>query len=516
MTGNGPSVPLRLDCPTGQMHGVLLSTATRLIYEHLCTVFPVKCLSEVCHIASGGTPSKGVPGYWEGGISWVTPKDMKSFLLTETTDSITELAVSDGKARLVKAPASLLVTRGMILSRYVPVVHADNDFTVNQDIRVVRSASTSLDGLYLSAMLLGAERELFSKVTDSTAGQRRIETVNLSSLGLPLCDLEDQEVIGQFVLDISRSSESLHATLQKGPSVIKEPIRVFTKVAHMAADIEEAQELRDRASQETGLLWPNALRKVLTGGLSGRSVVAKESGEELLCRQAEKYSSANRPRYNNAHPHDPQILDNGPSELPSGWAWTTLGSVLTHLVDCVNDTPEFADHPTGYLGLKSTNVKPYLFDLSDKWFVTPEDCDHWNRREQPQSGDVLLTREAPMGQACILPEGHSVCLTQRLMLLRTDPAFVHPEFLLHYLNSPHFHSQVLDVCRGLTTPHIRVKDAPGFLIAIPPYQEQVHLVEFLRSLQSEVEELKALQAKTTVELHALMPSILDQAFHGEL
>ena len=38
----------------------------------------------------------------------------------------------------------------------------------------------------------------------------------------------------------------------------------------------------------------------------------------------------------------------------------------------------------------------------------------------------------------------------------------------------------------------------------------------LDALQAEVDALKRLQAETPTELHALMPSILDRAFSGEL
>ncbi len=38
----------------------------------------------------------------------------------------------------------------------------------------------------------------------------------------------------------------------------------------------------------------------------------------------------------------------------------------------------------------------------------------------------------------------------------------------------------------------------------------------LHTLQAEVDALKALQAETATELDALLPSILDTAFRGEL
>ena len=46
--------------------------------------------------------------------------------------------------------------------------------------------------------------------------------------------------------------------------------------------------------------------------------------------------------------------------------------------------------------------------------------------------------------------------------------------------------------------------------------EQRRIVAELDALQAEVDRLKALQAETAAELDALLPSILDRAFKGEL
>jgi len=46
--------------------------------------------------------------------------------------------------------------------------------------------------------------------------------------------------------------------------------------------------------------------------------------------------------------------------------------------------------------------------------------------------------------------------------------------------------------------------------------EQRYIVSYLDNLQSKVVFLKQLQSETSAELDALLPSILDKAFKGEL
>jgi len=46
--------------------------------------------------------------------------------------------------------------------------------------------------------------------------------------------------------------------------------------------------------------------------------------------------------------------------------------------------------------------------------------------------------------------------------------------------------------------------------------EQRRIVAYLDDIQSKIDTLKKLQAETAEELNALLPSVLDKAFKGEL
>ena len=59
-------------------------------------------------------------------------------------------------------------------------------------------------------------------------------------------------------------------------------------------------------------------------------------------------------------------------------------------------------------------------------------------------------------------------------------------------------------------------DLRGVEYCIPKIEEQRRIVAYLDGLQAKVDDLKKLQAETTAELDALLPSILDKAFKGDL
>lgn len=49
-----------------------------------------------------------------------------------------------------------------------------------------------------------------------------------------------------------------------------------------------------------------------------------------------------------------------------------------------------------------------------------------------------------------------------------------------------------------------------------PLDEQRRIVEYLDELQAKVNALRGLQSQSQEELDALLPSVLDRAFKGEL
>jgi type I restriction enzyme S subunit len=65
--------------------------------------------------------------------------------------------------------------------------------------------------------------------------------------------------------------------------------------------------------------------------------------------------------------------------------------------------------------------------------------------------------------------------------------------------------------RKPVTPKLR-----AFRLPVPPVPEQRRIVAYLDDLQAKVDCVKALQGQTKAELDALLPSILDKAFKGEL
>ncbi len=105
----------------------------------------------------------------------------------------------------------------------------------------------------------------------------------------------------------------------------------------------------------------------------------------------------------------------------------------------------------------------------------------------------------------------------KLMRLRPEPTKMTPDFLVFALTARSVRDQIEEI--GKTTAGnigISGRNAKSFKVLVPPLPEQRRIVAELDALQAEVDALKRLQAETAAELDALLPSILDKAFKGEL
>ncbi|MFE7978696.1 restriction endonuclease subunit S [Streptomyces shenzhenensis] len=137
------------------------------------------------------------------------------------------------------------------------------------------------------------------------------------------------------------------------------------------------------------------------------------------------------------------------------------------VVDCKNRTPPEA--PPGE-GVAFAIGTPHVLDgrirLQDAKPVTQEAFDTWTARAVPRAGDIVLTREAPVGRVGRIEAGMRICLGQRTMLLRADSKHTDARYLKYLLLSPEVQSTLHAHASGSTVAHLRV--AQVRTLPIPP------------------------------------------------
>ena len=194
--------------------------------------------------------------------------------------------------------------------------------------------------------------------------------------------------------------------------------------------------------------------------------------------------------------------------LPTGWSWATLQQCAMLVVDCKNKTAPYS--PTGIRLVRTTNVKDGKLNASDQKYVNQETYEVWSARCKPETGDILITREAPMGEVCLIPPGETICLGQRIMLVRLVAGFIDRNFMLYSLRDPGLMDRVQDKPLGMTVQHLRVGGIETLLVAVPPLDEQHSIVAKVDELMVLCDRLEATLATDDDTRRRLLDALLHE------
>jgi type I restriction enzyme S subunit len=181
--------------------------------------------------------------------------------------------------------------------------------------------------------------------------------------------------------------------------------------------------------------------------------------------------------------------------IPEDWEIVSTSRVCDMIVDCKNRTPPIFEMGD-YAVVRTPNVRSGKFVREDLYFTDENSFKEWTARAVPQPGDVLITREAPLGEVCLAPSDLPVCLGQRMMLYRPNTAEVDYRFLLFALMSTGVQACLLKKIGGSTVGHAKVDDIRNLQIPLPPSRiEQEAIAEALSDADALIESLEQLLTK---------------------
>ena len=158
---------------------------------------PVKELpiSAFCTTASGGTPSRSKPEYYNGGtIPWVKSGELHSPLITDTEEHLSEAGLAGSSAKLVPSGAILLAMYGATVGT---VSQLGIPATTNQAVCSIIPDEDICDKRYLIRCLESKYDEFISKSVGG--GQPNISQQIIKATKIPLPSLPEQRRIAAIL-----------------------------------------------------------------------------------------------------------------------------------------------------------------------------------------------------------------------------------------------------------------------------------------------------------------------------
>ena len=195
-------------------------------------------------------------------------------------------------------------------------------------------------------------------------------------------------------------------------------------------------------------------------------------------------------------------------KIPESWEVVELNEVCSKIVDCPHSTPKFLE--SGVLCARNFNIRSGIYVREPASYTSEAEYLERVKRLIPQEGDVLFSREAPIGEACLIPPDTQLSLGQRMMLLRVNPLRLNGYFLVQSFYVTPLCSKMLSLGRGVTAKHLNVIDVKRLEIPIPSLNEQQEIAEILQACDTKIAALE----KETALLDELFHAMLDELMTG--
>ncbi|HWS06088.1 MAG TPA: restriction endonuclease subunit S, partial [Burkholderiaceae bacterium] len=179
-------------------------------------------------------------------------------------------------------------------------------------------------------------------------------------------------------------------------------------------------------------------------------------------------------------------------DIPAHWEVRRAKQVCIAIIDCKNRTPDLVDGGA-FTVVRTTNIRHGKYIPKGSYATDQRSYTIWTQRGAPKVGDVFFTREAPVGEACMVPDLPNLCMGQRMMYFRPNPKVLDGEFFLHSIYGPVVRTYIQVEVNGSTVGHLRLGQVTAIPLLWCPLEEQrkivTHIAEGAKPLDTAISRL---------------------------
>lgn len=433
--------------------------------------FPQEPVSSLSRIVIGGTPSRRVAGYWDGGVKWASAKDVGEAqrFIRKTDETISVEGLKNSSAKVLPRGTVVIVARGATTGN---LAQLGEEMAFNQTCYGL-VANDMADQDYLYYALKGS----MSKIQSLTYGTifNTITTASFDQLRIPCPRVSEQRAI-----------------------------------AEVLSSLDDKIELNRRMNQTLEEIARGLFKLWFLnyGPTRAKAEGRWKKGQTMPGVPADMWDL-----------WSDQLEDSELGEIPKGWGVANLGEVVAEI--------ETGRRPTGGVsgissGVPSIGAESIVglgaFDYSKTKFV-PREYFSDMKRGKLRDRDILLYKDGgrpgefephltlvgdgfPFAEACINEHVYRIQSKRPMTQL----------FLYHWLSSPNCMEEMRVRGTGVAIPGLNSKEARSLTVLVPTEP-------LLRGFTDIVEPLIARLLSNCTESHKLeqiRDSLLPRLLSGEV
>jgi len=177
-------------------------------------------LGEVSQIVGGGTPSTGIPEYWDGDIDWYSPVEIGEEIFVSCSQrKITQLGLEKSSAKILPEGTVLFTSRAGIGNTAI----LEKEGCTNQGFQSIVPKDNELDSYFIFSCSHLLKKYGETKGAGSTFVEISGKQMSLMPLNIP--EIKEQKSVGNFF----RKLDSIITLHQRKLDKLKE-----TKIAYIS------------------------------------------------------------------------------------------------------------------------------------------------------------------------------------------------------------------------------------------------------------------------------------------
>ena len=299
------------------------------------------------------------------------------------------------------------------------------------------------------------------------------------------------------------SANALHSLLLPLPP-LSEQHRIVTKIKEFEPFLDKYAQAEKRLN-DLNTQFPNLLKKsILQEAVQGKLVPQDPTDEpasvllERIRAEKEQLIKAGKIkrdkhesvifRRDNSHyekrgSEEVCIDEELPFDIPENWTWARLQNICSLIGDIDHNMPKSVPADEGVLFL---SAKDLLDDGTINYtqnvkYISRADFERLSRKALPQKNDIIYSRiGAALGKARLVETSREFLVSYSCCVVR--PLLVYPPYIRYYLESPQILLHSIKARQSIGVPDLGMGEIKKYLVALPPYNEQIRIVKQLEAL----------------------------------
>ena len=163
----------------------------------------------------GKTPSKARPDFWNGEISWTSPKDFNGVFINKSQDHITKIAVQEAGMKVFPKGIFLSVFRSGILRHSFPTAITRIATTINQDLKAYAVNEDIINKYYFLYFIHTFKDIVLKRASKKSVTVESINTEDFMEIPIPIPPLKIQTEIANTIENMKAKMKTLQQQADK-------------------------------------------------------------------------------------------------------------------------------------------------------------------------------------------------------------------------------------------------------------------------------------------------------------